>query len=514
MSQIDPDQQAYQQQDQNQQEQQEESQGTSRFLLFTAVPSWMVSMIIHAVLLIILMFFTMPDAPKKVMEVFAQPEEEQEVEEVEDVEIQPVDTQQFEDAQESEEITPLETLVEEVTEIEEISPNFEDVEMAFELNELADLESVTSEIATNIGAIGDSGVSSRSASNKAKMVREAGGNAASEEAVARALRWIANHQLPDGGWNFDHRIPGGSKRGSPNPGTATRARNGATAMALLPFLGAGQTHLEGQYKETVRRGLNYLIVNQKAKAGGGSFYEPEGSFYSHGLASIVLCEAFAMTKDTELSFPAQASLNYIVYAQDPVGGGWRYQAHQPGDTSVVGWQLMALKSGHMGYLEVPNETMAKAARYLDTVSAGNGAFYGYTEPNKSKTTTSIGLLCRMYMGWKQNHPGLKQGVEFLSKTGPDTTSKANMYYNYYATQVLRHYGGDTWKKWNEEMRDFLVKEQSKKGVSTGSWHFDHHHGNRGGRLYNTALSTMVLEVYYRHMPIYGAKISEDDFELE
>ena len=63
-----------------------------------------------------------------------------------------------------------------------------------------------------------------------------------------------------------------------------------------------------------------------------------------------------MTNDQSLLQPAQYALNHIVYAQDPVGGGWRYSAKQPGDTSAVGWQLMALKSGHMGYLQVPPQT--------------------------------------------------------------------------------------------------------------------------------------------------------------
>ena len=67
-----------------------------------------------------------------------------------------------------------------------------------------------------------------------------------------------------------------------------------------------------------------------------------------------------MTHDKGLMAPAQASINFIVAAQDPVGGGWRYQVKQAGDTSVVGWQLMALKSAHMAYLNVPPETIREA----------------------------------------------------------------------------------------------------------------------------------------------------------
>jgi len=128
-------------------------------------------------------------------------------------------------------------------------------------------------------------------------------------------------------------------------------------------------------------------------------------------------------------------------------------------------------------------------------------------PGRGPATTAIGLLCRMYLGWKQDNPALKKGVEFLSKMGPH---KTNMYYNYYATQVLHHYEGELWYKWNEVMRDYLVNTQVKDGHEKGSWHFDGGHGAAlGGRLYSTAMAAMTLEVYYRHLPIYRKQSTMD-----
>ncbi len=217
-------------------------------------------------------------------------------------------------------------------------------------------------------------------SMKSQLLEKFGGNAASEKSVALALQWIAAHQGPRGGWSFAHS---GVCRGEcKNDGELANATNGATALALLPFLGAGQTHLEGNYKSTVYNGLNYLIKQMKVTKGDlpqGSWHEPGGSMYSHGLASIVVCEAYAMTRDPDLLQPAQMALNFIVTAQDPRGGGWRYNPKQAGDTSVVGWQLMALKSGMMGNLKVPYETFGKANSFLDSISVNSGAYYGYDE---------------------------------------------------------------------------------------------------------------------------------------
>ena len=219
-----------------------------------------------------------------------------------------------------------------------------------------------------------------------------------------------------------------------------------------------------------------------------------------------------MPHDKGLYAPAQQALNFIAYAQDPVGGGWRYTPPQAGDTSVVGWQIMAMKSGHMGYLRVPPITVQKAFRFLDSVQANNGANYGYTDPGSGGATTAIGLLCRMYLGWNKENPALERGVQWISEQGP---SPSNMYYNYYATQVMRHWEGDAWKKWNAAMRDQLVSSQGLKGHEEGSWVMPAGHvSDRGGRLYCTSMATMILEVYYRHLPIYRKQSTEEDFPLD
>jgi hypothetical protein len=104
-------------------------------------------------------------------------------------------------------------------------------------------------------------------------------------------------------------------------------------------------------------------------------------------------------------------------------------------------------------------------------------------------------------------------VEWVSNKGVSTAG--DMYYNYYATQVARHWEGDVWKKWNDQMHDWLVNSQVKQGHEAGSWHFGAggHSNERGGRHYVTSLATMMLEVYYRHMPIYRKVATEDDFAL-
>lgn len=477
--------------------------------LWVMIPSWMTSALVMLSLLLILAALTIPiPGMEGLQQLIAAPGEEE----------------QFEELETFEDDSPIEINVDADVAFDASDFQAEDLQFSafdepaamasMDLSETS-LDSINAaDLAVSTSSIGGDALSGRG-SGKGTLVAQGGGSEGSEIAVARALRWLAAHQCPDGGWNFDLKKCPTCRGACSGSGATSEARIAATSLALLPFLGAGQTHRTGNYREVVQRGLYFLKSQMKRTPQGGSFHEGGGRMYSHGLASIVMCEAYAMTRDRTLYGPAQEALNYICYAQDPVGGGWRYTARTAGDTSVVGWQLMALKSGNMAYLSIPAPTLVGAKRFLDSVESGGGARYGYTGPingSGHEACTPIGLLCRMYMGTPHDDPGLKKGIDWLSKRGPD---KANSYYNYYGTQVMRHYGGDEWDKWNGVMRDQLVNSQASKGHEMGSWHFSgEKHGDRGGRLYTTAMCTMILEVYYRHLPIYRTQSTDDEFPID
>ncbi|MGI8980851.1 MAG: prenyltransferase/squalene oxidase repeat-containing protein [Pirellulaceae bacterium] len=488
----------------------------ARFLLFNAMPAWFVSSIVHFLGIIILALITIAPQPvNEQIQAYVQPVEE--LEELKDPDFKTLllDPTPVSSSNTSPDVSrDIISESAEETETTSVVPDFDSAPSHFELSEFSNEVAPKNDIMVTREGLGGTGFSGRGEKQRKALGAIKGANEKSEAAVARALKWLAAHQNADGSWSFDHRTgPCNGRCG--NAGNLSDCRTGATAMALLPFLGAGQTHRDGKYKEVVRRGLYFLTSQMKLENHGGlqtgNLAQGGGQLYSHGLAAITLCEAYGMTQDKGLMAPAQLSLNHIMYAQDPVGGGWRYEPRQAGDTSVVGWQLMALKSGHMAYLRVDPKTIQGAVHFLDTVGVDSGSYYGYTDPGKGQATTAVGLLSRMYLGWKKDNPALQRGIDYLAATGP---SKTNLYFDYYATQVLCQNEGEKWDKWNVQMRDWLVAAQETKGHQTGSWHIPGDIGaDRGGRLYSTSLSTMILEVYYRHMPLYGKQAAEDDFPL-
>jgi hypothetical protein len=334
--------------------------------------------------------------------------------------------------------------------------------------------------------------------------KAAGATDASEAAVASALQWMAKHQHADGSWSFDLKQTPCDGRCSES-GTEP-SLTGATGLALLPFLGRGETHFEGEYQETLKRGLSFLTGQMLMTSHGGDL-RGAGNMYSHGIATVVLCEAYAMTHDETLEPFAQKAVDFIVSAEHVPGGGWRYEPGMPGDTTVTGWQVMALKSGEMGYLRVPFEATVGANRFLDSVQVDRGARYSYQprqDPVGMKTTSAVGLLCRMYLGWQRNRAELEKGAKYLAEQGPKA---GNAYFNYYATQVLHQFDaphGKLWRAWDAKLRDDLVSSQAREGHETGSWFFagGDEGATAGGRLYCTAMTAATLEVYYRYPPLY------------
>jgi hypothetical protein len=339
----------------------------------------------------------------------------------------------------------------------------------------------------------------RTDAGRRAAVAKFGGSAESEKAVSLGLTWLQKIQRADGSWSF------AEVGGAGQPGNLTTTDMGATSLALLCFLGAGNTHeTAGPYRETVLRGLAFLGSNVERGAFGADLrgrFQGNSGMYVQGIATICVCEASALApKDKELRRLASDAVRFIEKAQHKVDGGWRYNPGDPGDTSVVGWQLMALQSAKSGRIKVQNDTIREAKEFLDAVAVKGGAQYSYM-PGSGATDsmTAVGLLCRMYNGWKREKPELKAGVEYLAAKGPRL---GDIYYNYYATQVVHHWGGELWKKWNLQMRDQLVSTQVTEGPGAGSWDVTDPHGSSGGRIYQTSLSILTLEVYYRHLPIY------------
>jgi hypothetical protein len=331
-----------------------------------------------------------------------------------------------------------------------------------------------------------------------------GGSPESEAAVERGLAWLALHQAVDGSWQFD--LSGCRCDGACRDPGSLESSTASTAIALLPFLGAGSTHLDGPHQQTVSRGVYYLLSRMQPTLRGGDFCE--GTLYGHGVTTLALAEALGMTRDPMLVPYVRDAVRFIETAQDMHGGGWRYLPGQAGDITVTAWQIAALKSAALAGVETPSPTIESARRFLDRVQTQKGAAYGYRTPAAKPCTSAIGLLCRMYTGWSTAQEPLLRGVTNLAKSGPAPQA---VYMNFYLSQALLQLDHPVWPRWNAKNRDQLVAQQARAGHEAGSWFFADPDTAPGGRLAHTALAVLTLEVYYRLLPIYRDEAVEHRF---
>lgn len=376
--------------------------------------------------------------------------------------------------------------------------------VAVEFNDFSTETAASSDLLSSVSsATGKGGeLSGRGDGQRGKLVGRRGGSKQSEEAVDAALGWFAAHQLRDGSWTLDlKKCPTCNGQCKSEASGAAKYRvAGPTALAILPFLGRGNTHLKGPYQPTVGAGL--AALGKRVLSGNG--YAGEGN-YAQAMTAICLCEAYALTRDEQLRNPAQAAVNAVTAGQDPIGGGWGHDPLLPGTTSVTSWCLVALASAKNAGLATNPQSRKDASQFLDSVQIREGAEYGYMTPTKAEEQfTASGLLCRMYLGWPKDTPALQQGLTILMKKGPSD----NLFYNYFGTQVMQNMEGDYWLNWNNQMRDKLVKSQQKDGHAKGSWWegFETNPKSEakvGGRIYITSFATLILEAYYRNMPLYS-----------
>ena len=337
----------------------------------------------------------------------------------------------------------------------------------------------------------------RAREQRLAVAKGMGGTDDTEVAVQLALTWLAEHQSADGRWDgadFDDDC------GRCGGQTDVKVDSALTGLALLCFLAADHTHdKEGPYRGTVDRALEWLLQRQSED---GDLRGPE-TMYSQGIATIALAEALGMTREGRLRAPVQRAVEFIERARNEATGIWRYDPGQPGDTSVLGWQIMALKSARTAGASVSMEPFYAAGHWLDRVSTrSRPGLYAY-QPGREATAsmTAEGLFIQQMLGRHPDEPRMRQSVAFLLEHLPDWEEEPNTYYWYYATLAMFHHQGEPWQQWNRALVGELLPHQRRDGAAAGSWDPEGEWAETGGRVYQTALCTLMLEVYYRYLPL-------------
>ena len=383
---------------------------------------------------------------------------------------------------------------------------------------------------------------SRTPGMRGQFLRGGGsyGDAATEGAVMKALRWLKKTQNADGSW-------GNNQRGS---------RPSMTGFALLTYLAHGE--VPGSSKEfgdTVKRGIEYLCNSVSTLSGGGKVWyaNSDDNEYATMIGTYALCEAYGMTKNPDIRDAVSPVLRRIIDCQTPTGG-WDYKLKKDStrdDLSLGGWGLQALKAAKMAgiHLDGQAECLSRAIQCLKTRSyqkSYGGFSYEPDKPMRYSGLTATGCLALQLLG-HSNAPQVASALNYMRNWMPSfnaagmnfageepgkNISVANpQYYCYYATQCKYQAGMapgaskqnlETWQKWNIAMKKLYVSsiitlketipgsDGKPKAIGYWPWTNDMWGKPIGGDTMATCLCALQLMVYYRYLPTTQTSASKVD----
>jgi hypothetical protein len=355
--------------------------------------------------------------------------------------------------------------------------------------------------------------------------------------VADALDWLAAHQARDGHWScagFDEQC---GTLGSDTicDGTGNPAFDvGVSSLALLAFLGAGQTDRRGEHAATVRDGLRFLVNVQQPD---GNFGSPDAaqSTYDHVLATLALVEAWSLSGNAvRFRAPAERGLAHLASLRNP-GAGWRYRRFHPemtttpNDMSVTGWAILTLTMAKKYGLRIDERALEDALGFLDEMTDPATGITGYATRGgrpareasaeatwpaaQSESMTAVGVLCRIFADPSLSRPGARElverGVRAIAALPPvwsdELPGRRDFYFWYYGSYALFQAGGEPWKAWERALLPAIAGHQQREGERRGSWDPQPDPwGGAGGRVYSTAILALTLEVFSRYDTVLGA----------
>ena len=353
------------------------------------------------------------------------------------------------------------------------------------------------------------------------------GDAQTEAAVLKALRWLKKTQRPDGGW-------GGGLYAPSN-----------TGLAILAFLAHGETPGSKEFGQTVQKAIQYLInslTTRRDRTGNTvpSFQGVDPNEYATLIATYALCEAYGMTRNPNTKEVAMKTLQRIVDNQSPTGG-WDYGINKSStrdDMSFAGWALQALKAGKMAGLHPKglDECIKKAIKCLKTRNF-NKVGFNYTAGGPATGLTATGCLAMQLLGY-MNEKEVKTALETMRPWTPSFDGAPNgtklteglpnanpQYYCYYASQCKYQAGmcqGATpgnvkaWQEWNVAMKNLYPKTiktlpetipgPDGKPRQMGYWTYnDATCGGKNAPTMATCLAALQMMVYYRYLPTTQTK---------
>jgi hypothetical protein len=337
-----------------------------------------------------------------------------------------------------------------------------------------------------------------------------------DDAVDRALAWLATRQNPDGSFP-----------------TLTQGQPGVTSLCLLAFMANGHLPGAGPYGSRLEKATEFIMSCQKEN-GLVTLNGPEGkrisrevsyelgvtAAYNHAISSLVLSETYGMgraNRDPQLTKVIEQALSATLEMQQwPKDlphdrGGWRYiidEGENDSDLSITGWHLMFLRSARNCGFDVPEQPIDDAVQYVRRTFNSEFGTFGYTiqpETNRSRAMAGAGILALAHAGFHNSTEARRASDWLLKHTCDDYNGnigiRADRYHYslFNACQGMYQMGSPYWDKFFPPTVSSLLAHQQPDG----SWDAESLQRDRPfGNSYSTALVVLSLGASNQFLPVF------------
>jgi hypothetical protein len=341
-----------------------------------------------------------------------------------------------------------------------------------------------------------------------------------DEAVDKALTWLAAQQQPDGSFPS---LPTGQP--------------GVTSLCVMAFIAHGHVPGDGPYARQLERATDFVLSCQKENGLLAMFADdgPEivrdvnrhmgtTTAYNHAISSLAVSELYGMS-DVERAERIEkvvkkaltASLEMQRWPKDNPKdrGGWRYiddRDESDSDLSLTGWELMFLRSARNAGFDVRKEPIDEAVAYVRRCySEKYGTFEYWIDRTDGRTRAmaGAGVLALAHAGHHKSKEAQQAGEWILTQkfepynepvmyTGDRLLDRYH-YSVFNCCQGMYQLGGRHWTEFYPRVvRTLLASQQSD-----GSWPSDRHMTDaKFGNAYTTALMVITLGAPNQLLPIF------------
>lgn len=259
----------------------------------------------------------------------------------------------------------------------------------------------------------------------------------------------------------------------------------ATSAVGMALIAANNVPGVGKKGKSLEKAIKYILSRQD-KTG---FITESSRMYSHAFGMLFLAKAYVVTPEGNLKKSIKIVLTKAVDLSQRVQdnhGGWNYSPSKGStDIGVSALQLIALLHAKETGINVDEKCIEKMKNALLAAANPDGGF-SYRVPGKGSSSwprTASSLYCLQQLCEKDT-PEIIRGLAYLKNIKPDND---NWFYygNYLVALASKEAGGKYWTSWWLQIKDELLKKQSKDG----SWA-----NSAGGNNFATGLALIILQM--------------------